>query len=293
MKYLKIILVLAASLSLWGCAIIKKTPSKDVPYAITNGGIKYKLLKDAKGKQFAKEGDFVEIFIKTYFEDSLIFDSKQQTGNKPVAFPVSLPRFNGDLSEVFTLMTPGDSGIFMVSVDSMKANKQSVQPWMKDGSYINYAIKLVSIKTQEQVQAEKVEKAVAADTNPQQEEDALLKFLKKNNIVAQKRPSGLYYVITKPSDGEKPISGRTVKVNYTGKLMDGSVFDSNTGREPLSFVLGRGQVILGWDEGIALLKKGEKATLFIPSRLAYGENSPSPKIPPGSTLIFDVELVDF
>lgn len=293
MKYVHYILIAAVSLGLWGCSATKKTTSNDAPFTTTKSGIRYKLLKDAKGKQFAKEGDFVEIFIKTYFEDSLIFDSKEQTGNKPVAFPVSMPRFNGDLSEVFTLMTPGDSGVFMVSVDSMKANKQSVQPWMKEGSYINYTIKLVSIKTQEQVQAEKIEKAAKTDANPQKEEEEMLKYFKKKNIAPLKRPSGLYYLVTKSTDGEKPISGRTVKVNYTGKLMDGSVFDSNTGKDPLSFVLGRGQVILGWDEGIALLKKGEKATFFIPSRLAYGENSPTPKIPPGSTLVFDVELVDF
>ena len=100
-------------------------------------------------------------------------------------------------------------------------------------------------------------------------------------------------MITQTTDGEKPIPGQTVMVHYTGKLMDGTIFDSSEGKDPLSFALGRGQVILGWDEGIGQLKKGEKATLFIPSYLAYGDRSPSPKIPPHSILIFEVELVDF
>lgn len=263
-----------------------------MPFQTTESGIKYKIPKNAKGDQYAKEGDFVEIFIKTYFGDSLIFNSREQTGNKPVVFPASTPRFHGDLSETFSLLTPGDSGIFLVPVDTLKANKQNLQPWMKEGEYITYSIELVSIKTQKELDAERTEKAKQAN-NPDNEDLALAAYIQKNKVSPKKQSSGLYYLITKATDGDKPISGQKVKVNYTGKLLDGTIFDSNEGRDPFEFILGRGQVIRGWDEGIALLKKGEKATLYIPSYLAYGENSPSPKIPANSTLIFDVELVDF
>lgn len=287
MKFCKYILIATSFAALCGCS-----SSKKATITRSDSGIKYKILHDAKGTEHAKEGDYVQIFIKTYFGDSLVFDSREQTGGKPVSFPVSKPRFNGDLSEAFFLLTPGDSGIFMVPVDTLAANKQKMQPWMTPGKDIVYAIKLEGIKTLEQVNAEKQEQAKAKG-DPKNEEKALAEYFKENNINPEKRPSGLHYVVHTPTNGEKPISGRTVKVNYTGKLLDGTVFDSNAGKAPFSFVLGRGQVILGWDEGIALLKKGEKATLYIPSRLAYGDNSPSPKIPAGSTLIFDVELVDF
>jgi FKBP-type peptidyl-prolyl cis-trans isomerase len=83
-----------------------------------------------------------------------------------------------------------------------------------------------------------------------------------------------------------------VKVNYTGKLLDGTQFDSSEGRDPIEFALGTGRVIKGWDEGIAMMRKGEKAVLIIPSTLGYGERG-SQRIPPFSTLVFDVELVDF
>lgn len=292
MRYIQHIVICIVCMSIFSCSSTKKVKVKDVPFKTTESGIKYKILKDAKGKQFAQEGDFVEIFIKTYFGDSLIFNSREQTGNKPVVFPASAPRFHGDLSETFSLLTPGDSGVFLVPVDTLKANKQNLQPWMKEGEYITYAIELVSIKTQQELDAERTEKAKQSN-DPSNEDMALFAYLKKNNVTPKKQPSGLYYMITKATDGDKPISGQRVKVNYTGKLMDGTVFDSNEGRDSFEFILGRGQVIRGWDEGIALLKKGEKATLYIPSYLAYGENSPSPKIPPNSTLIFDVELVDF
>ncbi len=105
-------------------------------------------------------------------------------------------------------------------------------------------------------------------------------------------PSGLQYVIFEKTDGPKPQPGDVVVVHYTGWLTDGTKFDSSYDRnEPFSFVLGARQVIPGWDEGIALLRKGEKAQLVIPPDLAYGNRAIGP-IPPNSTLIFEVELLD-
>ncbi len=104
--------------------------------------------------------------------------------------------------------------------------------------------------------------------------------------------SGLTYKITHKGNGPQAQAGAKVKVHYTGRLTDGKVFDTSTGRgEPIEFTLGKGQVIAGWDEGIALLHVGDKAVLTIPSKLGYGEQG-TQGIPGGATLIFDVELVD-
>ncbi len=292
MRYFHYIPACVLCLGLFSCSSTKKATVKDVPFTTTKSGISYKILKDAKGNQYAKEGDYVELHIQTIFEDSLIFSSKKDRGGNAVTFPVALPRFHGDLSEALTLLTPGDSAIFLVPVDTLKANKQTMQPWMKEGKSITYAIELVSIKTAEEVKKEKEAKAKES-SNPQEDDKKLQQYFRKNNLSPRKKESGLYYLVTKATNGEKPIPGQKVQVHYTGKLMDGTIFDSSEGKEPLSFSLGRGQVILGWDEGISELKKGEKATLFIPSYLAYGDRSPSPKIPPHSILIFEVELVDF
>ena len=108
-----------------------------------------------------------------------------------------------------------------------------------------------------------------------------------------KTDSGLRYKMIQKGDGKKAEAGKTVSVHYEGSLETGKVFDSSYPRKkPIEFRLGQGQVIEGWDEGIALLQVGDKARFVIPSDLAYGAAGAGGVIPPNATLIFDVELMD-
>lgn len=108
-----------------------------------------------------------------------------------------------------------------------------------------------------------------------------------------KTDSGLYYKIIQKGEGVKPTAGQTVSVHYKGMLPEGSTFDSSYDRgKPIDFPVGMGHVIAGWDEGIMLLNKGDKARFIIPSDLGYGAQGAGGVIPPNATLIFDVELMD-
>ncbi|HEX7337113.1 MAG TPA: FKBP-type peptidyl-prolyl cis-trans isomerase [Gemmatimonadales bacterium] len=108
-----------------------------------------------------------------------------------------------------------------------------------------------------------------------------------------KTPSGLRYQEVAKGEGAEATAGRTASVHYTGWLPNGEKFDSSRDRnEPFSFTLGAGQVIAGWDEGVAGMKVGGRRKLVIPASLGYGTAGAPPDIPPGATLVFDVELLD-
>lgn len=107
-------------------------------------------------------------------------------------------------------------------------------------------------------------------------------------------PSGLRYVVRRPGEGPPPAVGAEVTAHYHGTLLTGQKFDSSYDRgEPFRFRVGRGEVIKGWDEAFAAMKRGERRTLVVPWWLAYGEAGRPPRIPPRATLVFEVELVDF
>ncbi|SMP18790.1 FKBP-type peptidyl-prolyl cis-trans isomerase [Chryseobacterium profundimaris] len=145
---------------------------------------------------------------------------------------------------------------------------------------------------QKQNEKKQAEDKLKAEENKKKGVDFLAKNKLNKNI--KTTASGLQYEVLKEGDGKtKPTATSTANVTYTGKLMDGTVFDSTdkNGGQPIELNLSG--VIKGWTEGIQLMSKGAKYRFYIPSELAYGDNGAGGVIPPGATLIFDVELVDF
>ncbi|MBN2617806.1 MAG: peptidylprolyl isomerase [Spirochaetales bacterium] len=122
---------------------------------------------------------------------------------------------------------------------------------------------------------------------------ATIEQIKKDYPEAKVSESGIYYTVIEEGNGAKPEKGATVSVHYTGKFMDGQVFDSSVSRgEPIDFPVGMGHVIAGWDETILDMNVGEERVVVIPPSLAYGERGYPGAIPPNAWLIFEVELVE-
>ena len=172
-----------------------------------------------------------------------------------------------------------------------EAKGQMIPPY----STIVYEVELLSMRSKEAYDKEREEQMAEAQAQQGQLKDAEKairdQYLADNGITVQPTASGLYYVETEKGTGKKAMPGNTVNVHYTGRLLDGTVFDSSVEKgTPYSFRLGVGQVIKGWDEGIAMLNEGGKAILVIPSDLAYRDQDGG-TIPPYSTLVFEVELV--
>jgi FKBP-type peptidyl-prolyl cis-trans isomerase len=255
----------------------------------TPSGLKYIFHKrDEKGKK-AKEGDILTMHIVfKNSKDSVLRSTFAEP--EPLRVPLQKPPFKGSLEEGLALVSPGDSVTFYVKADSLfnPAMGQPMPPFIPKGSDISFTVKVSNIQTSSEVQKEMANMSVK-----QKETDAkaITDYVSKNNLGnVQKTASGLHYVITQPGTGKQATPMSTVSVKYTGKLLDGTVFDSSErqGGKPVEFPLN--QVIPGWTEGIALLKEGSKATLIIPSEMAYGPQG-RPGIPKNSVLVFDVELI--
>ena len=266
-------------------------------YSVLPGGVEYKIIKKGQGTRKAAVGDNVEMFIHVFLEDSSIFDSrKMYSAESPVPVTIQRPQRSGDLMEGFMMLAAGDSALLAVPVDTLLKGSQAQMPGMKPGTgqRMRYQVNVVSVRTAEEKKKFDDEQSAKQKTI---DEAQLQAYFKKNKIKPLKTASGLYYTISKEGTGNKAMPGDLLKVNYTGKLLNGNKFDSNTDTafkhvEPFEVKIGKGMVIKGWDEGMCLFNKGTKATLYIPSGLAYGAQDRSPQIPANSVLIFDVELVD-
>ena len=255
-------------------------------------GLEYKIITHGDGKRKPVLTDHIELHISYAVGDSVMFDSRKMNNNKCVPVAMVNPRGIGDPVVVFSQMVAGDSAVARFPVDTLKKMGQS-SPWTKPGDMVVYRIKLVSVKTEAEFNRDE---AVKAAVQTDKEAKVLEAYFKEKGLKPAKTASGLYYSITKEGSGEKIKAGQLVGVNYTGKFLDGKVFDSNTDTafhhvQTFSLPVGAGKVIKGWDEGLQLLKTGSKATFYIPSALAYGPNE-RPGLPANSILVFDVELID-
>ncbi len=266
---------------------------------VTDSGLKYQIHEQTdEAARKAKVGDILTLHLTLLnAKDSILRDTHKE--GEPFKMLLQVPPFKGSYEEGLTMLSKGDSATFYVSADSLftKAG-QPFPPGVSKGTDIGIAVKMINVQSEDEY---KKAEEVAAKKQKSVDAKIIDDYIAKNNLSgkAQKTENGVYYVVTQPGTGPTPSPGDVVSVQYTGKLLNGTVFDSSdkmqnpqaTG-QPVQFPIGVGQVIPGWDETVTKMHKGEKATLIIPSTMAYGSR-PNPKIPANSVLLFDVELISF
>ena len=252
------------------------------------------------GRAIAKD-DFVKINLTvSSIEGKKIFSTLDQ--KKPITFEFGKPFDTKGFDEAIATMKKGSKATVVVpsAMGFGEQGKKDMngQDIITPYSPVVYDIEVLDLKTKAEndkaMKEEEAAKKKAAAEAVAKEPSLIQQYIKDNKITAKPTASGLYYIEKTAGKGPKAKAGDKVKVNYTGKLFNGKVFDSSLTHKPVTpfeFTIGQGQVIPGWDEGISMMSAGGKATLIIPSKLGYGERGAGADIPAYSPLVFDVELI--
>lgn len=262
---------------------------KDIMFS--KRGLIYKYHLNAPGRE-ATLNDVVELqFVLKNSKDSILRNTFEE--GQAIISTLQKPRFMGSFEEGLALMSAGDSCTFWISADSMfaKGIGAAMPAFIEKGSLLRFDVKMSNVWSMEEYLKARELRTIEAQMK---EDKFLLDYFSKNNIqVSQVGETGIYYQQLSPGNGTHPQKGQQVKVHYTGKLINGKVFDSSVSRgEPFVFTVGVGQVIEGWDYGIPNMSVGEKGILYIPSYRGYGERGAGGAIPPDAILIFEVELIE-
>ncbi len=298
------------SLCLLGLAAVILT-SCSTPFKKTKdgSGSEYKVIVNKDGKK-AVTGNFFQLNITAKYKDSVLF-STAETGS-----PRFVPYDSAQLPEFFKTIHEGDSLVIRISTDTLFKKGQS-QPYMKKGQFIYQYFKVAKIfsdkeesdKAAKQYEAgaktiaykkavEQVEKTIKENSEQIKKDDAVInEYLTKNNIQAVKTKWGTYVAIATPGTGSNLTEKDIAEVNYTGRNLKDSVFDSNTDPrfghvESFPVNLGEFGVIPGWIDGLKMMQKGSTGKLIIPSSLAYGKEGRGGNIGPNEILVFDINVTN-
>ena len=259
-----------------------------------------------------KQGDFLSVhFIHRTEEDSLLASSYQL--DQPTFLEHVKPVFKGDIFDGLALLSEGDSATFKLNFDSMQTALNVMKPLTTKSNTLYFTVKVEKVISKGNLSNSVFEDEVSrfyqenALKSMKEEPGKLGKYIALHKLKPEVTPSGLKYIIVRKGSGPSARKGDSVKFKYTGMLAaTGKVFISNNSDTvkkygyifqeserfiPSKVATGSGTIIPGLDEALLLFPKGTKATLIIPSKLAYGGNGQNIGLPPYAPLIFEIEII--
>ncbi|MCQ2249753.1 MAG: FKBP-type peptidyl-prolyl cis-trans isomerase [Bacteroidales bacterium] len=238
----------------------------------------------------AKPGDVIFLDMDYFLEDGRkVYSSRDVSDNFRMYAPQDSTK--GTINQALMMMHKGDSALFRVKAGPFMASSGVKIKNIADDDPLVFRIRMKDIYdgTEYQKQIDEYNERMEA-----QEKMILRDYVRNENIKEKPSESGLYRIVTQPGSGTETAAGKKVTVHFVGSLVDGSEFDNSYKRgQPFTFQLGVGKSIPGFEEGISQMRKGEKCRLIFPSSLGYGSRGVGGRIAPFSTLIFDIELIDF
>ena len=297
-------LVVAGAAMMFACNSENTNKSK---YQPLSEGLSYLVEKENPNGQQVQEGDVLVGEMTVKFQDSVLFDTKGEVQRIVTA----TPGWEGKVGEGLLKMHVGEIYTFALDADLLagylNSNQMPENYSAGEGQQFFYRINLQDIVTHEEILQEQENWESNMRQMEQEEPGEILAYVQKNNITVLPSTDGIYVVVKKKGNGPKVTVGKEVTVNYTGRLLDGTIFNSNVESDartgniydsrrqyvPYTFVIGKDQkVIQGWHKGLLNQTAGSVLQLIIPSKEAFGSRrSSNDLITPYSPLVFDIEIV--
>jgi len=270
--------------------LLASCQNKKEKWQLHEKGFEYIIHQHKKEAKKPKVGDILVLNLSYYTEnDSLIFSSNEL--NTPFRMKLKKTKPTGEtIDDALAMMSIGDSMSFKINANLFYTvtRKQKAPKWVKMNDKFIFHVRLKNVFDYNKYLKSKEKKE---QHSAKQERKELQKYLELGNITVDTTKSGLYYIEEIKGNGTKAEKGDSVWLNYIGTFLSGEPFSNSykTGR-PFAFVLGKDDVIQGFTEGVSMMKEQGRATLIIPSKLAYGTKG-NHIIPPYTALVFDIELV--
>ncbi len=298
MKITKLLMGLLLVLCM-ACSNEKETPN----------GLKFTVVKAGDGVT-AKPGEVLMFnFVFKDSKDSVWRDTYEMDFPPYAVIPdTAMIKTEDGMTQMLRMLSKGDSVKVDIHIKDFFKDlvRQPMPPQFDSTLVLTYRIKVENIMTQDSFMTYQREFFIKKEKEQVVKDSlAIEAYIAKNNLVAQKTESGIWYVITQPGKGENGQSGQIASVNYSGYTLEGVYFDSSVksvveekglferpSYQPYEVIIDRTSVIKGWHEALKVLNKGAKATVIIPSGLAYGPQQRSEVIKANEVLVFDLEITD-